>query len=66
MKSLERIFESDPDSTNRIINTLYYHPLSLKDCADILEIIAPLCTLYTKEGFLHHLMGSRPFYFDFH
>lgn len=44
-------FEFDPDALNRIAKVIYQHPLSLRDCADILEIAAPMCTVMTVSGF---------------
>lgn len=44
-------FEFDPEASNRIAKVIYQHPLSLRDCADILEIAAPICTVMTASGF---------------
>lgn len=43
-------FQFDPESSARIAQVIKDHPMSLKDVADLLEMIAPLATLYTPDG----------------
>lgn len=42
-------FEFDKESADRIEKTINSHPICLKDCADILEIVSPLCDLYSAK-----------------
>lgn len=42
-------FEYDKESADRIEEIINSHPICLKDCADILEIVAPLCDLYSAK-----------------
>lgn len=58
-------FKFDPESFHRISDVVKNNVMTLKDCAEILERIGPLCTIYTAKGFLDKFMNSRPFYFDF-
>ena len=51
-------FEFDKASADRIEKVVQNYPMSLKDCADVLEFIAPLCTIYTAEGFINRLKIS--------
>lgn len=44
-------FEFDKASADRISKIVQMYPMSLSDCADILETVAPLCTMFTPEGF---------------
>lgn len=43
-------FEFDKASADRISKIVQMYPMSLSDCADILETVAPLCTMFTPEG----------------
>lgn len=43
-------FQFDPESSARIAQVIENHPMSLKDAADLLEMVAPLATLYTPDG----------------
>lgn len=52
---LEGEFRFDPDSAQRILKAMQNYPICLKDCADIIETVAPLCGLFTKDGFLKRL-----------
>lgn len=52
MLDLKREFEFDPDSAQRIADVIEKHPISLQHCADILEAVAPLCTMLTTGGCL--------------
>lgn len=45
------IFEFDPQAAARIQKVVEEHPMSLDNCADALEMVAPLYTLYTARGF---------------
>lgn len=45
-------FEFDCDSAQRITDVIEEHPMSLKHCADILEAVAPICTMLTTGGCL--------------
>ena len=52
---LEGEFQFDPDSAQRILKAMHEYPICLKDCADIIEAVAPLCGLFTKDEFLKKL-----------
>lgn len=44
--------EFDKDSAYRIEKVVQQYPMALIDCANVLEFVAPLCTLFTTEGFI--------------
>lgn len=48
-------FAFDPDSAQRIANLIQNYPLSLKDCADIIETVASWCDMYTTGTCLEYL-----------
>jgi len=48
-------FSFDEESAKRIANVIWNYPMSLEDCADVLEQIAPLCEIYTTKGFIQKL-----------
>ena len=50
-------FEFDKENADRIANVVQMYPMSLSDCADILETVAPLCAMWTPEGFLKRIHG---------
>lgn len=52
---LQDEFQFDPDSAQRILNAMREYPICLKDCADIIEALAPWCGAFTKDGFLKKL-----------
>lgn len=45
-------FEFDKESADRIENVVQKHAMSLKNCADILDLLAPLCDMFTTSGVL--------------
>lgn len=45
-------FEFDKESANRIANVVQMYPISLQDCANVLEAVAPFCATWTPEGFI--------------
>lgn len=65
MKSFEEFrdeFEFDPESAIRIAEAVRNYPLSLKGCADIIEIVAPLCEYLSMDGairFLNRAVSER-------
>lgn len=48
-------FEYDKESADRIEEIINSHPICLKDCADILELLAPLCDLWSSQGLQAHI-----------
>ncbi len=48
-------FEFDPAAAARIEAVVQHYPLSLKHCADLLEIVAPLAGVLTESGACHFL-----------
>lgn len=48
-------FEFDKESADRIAKTINSHVMCLKDCADILEMLAPLCDLWSPQGLQVHI-----------
>lgn len=54
-------FEFDAKASDRISKVVQMYPISLEDCADILESVAPLCTLWTPEGFLKRIQSMFEF-----
>ena len=48
-------FEFDKESADRIEKVIQQNPMSLQDCADILELAAPLCTVFSCECFKNKL-----------
>ncbi len=55
-------FEFDPTAATRIEQVVRLYPLSLKDCADLLEIIAPLVDILSADGarnFLQEIVAKR-------
>lgn len=48
-------FEFDKSSADRIEKVVQNYPMSLEQCADVLEFVAPLCTVFTTEGFINKL-----------
>lgn len=51
-------FEFDKAYADRITKIVQMYPMSLSDCADILETVAPLCAMWTPEGFLKRIHGA--------
>lgn len=47
--------EFDPESMKRIVNVIDRYPMSLHDCADVIEFIAPLCRYFTTNGAINKL-----------
>lgn len=61
IRGIEQLAEIDNDSAKRISKITNKYPVTLKDCADILEIIAPLCALKTSGGAKKTLQGFVEF-----
>ena len=51
-------FEFDKESADRIAKIINSHNMCLKDCADILELLAPLCDMWTPEGLQQHIQRA--------
>lgn len=51
-------FEFDKESADRIEKVIKQHPMCLKDCADILELLAPLCDFWSATGLKAHIRGA--------
>lgn len=64
MISLKNECEFDPKSAQRIANVIEWHPMSLRNCADILEFIAPLCTIFTTDGCIHKIAETFNLYLE--
>ena len=43
-------FAFDPESADRIARAIELYPLTLKGCAEIIEVVAPLCNLVGEDG----------------
>ncbi len=43
-------FMFDPESAKRIVDTIYHHAMSLKDCAQLIEMAAPFYDRMTSDG----------------
>ena len=43
-------FMSDPESVKRIVDTVYHHAMSLKDCAQLIEMAAPFYDRMASDG----------------
>ena len=48
-------FLFDVDAAARIAKVVRMYPMTLENCADILEAVAPLCEVWTARGFLLRL-----------
>ncbi len=48
----------DKQSADRIEKVINNYPMSLETCADILELVAPLCEFWTAEGLQQHIKQS--------
>lgn len=48
-------FEFDKASADRIAKIVQMYPMSLLDCANVLEVVAPLCAVWTPEGFIKRI-----------
>lgn len=48
-------FEFDKKSAERIEKTIRKHNMCLKNCADILELLAPLCDMWSPQGLQRHI-----------
>lgn len=57
-------FEFDKESADRIEKVVQQHPMCLRDCANVLEFVAPLCTVFTPEGFINKLKTLFVEYFE--
>lgn len=58
-------FEFDKESANRISKVVQMYPMSLSDCADILETVAPLCSIWTPKGFKQRIHDVFPYASNF-
>lgn len=47
---LENVFEYDVESTKRIADIVRHYPMSLRDVAELIELVAPLATALTFDG----------------
>ena len=47
--------EFDPESMKRIVNVIDHYPISLQDCARIIEAAALLCRHKTPNGVITEL-----------
>lgn len=47
--------EFDPESMKRIVNVIDHYPMSLHDCARIIESVALLCQDKTVDGVIIEL-----------
>jgi len=48
-------FTFDPEAAQRIANVVRLNAMSMEDCANVLEAVAPYCTELTTQGFLYRL-----------
>ena len=48
-------FTFDPQAAQCIAQVVEQYPMSLEDCADVLEAVAQYCTLFTIDGFIQRL-----------
>lgn len=48
-------FTFDPPAAQRIAQVVEQYPMSLENCADVLEAVAPYCALFTTDGFIQRL-----------
>ncbi len=58
-------FDFDKQSADRIEKVINNYPMNLKSCADILELVAPLCKFWTAEGLLYYIKQSFSDVFNF-
>lgn len=55
-------FRFDPEASARIAAVVQNYPMSLADCAELLEWAAPLCRLLTVDGFINRMTDVNRFY----
>ncbi len=55
MQDWQREFEFDPTSAERIVDTVYKHPLSLQYCAEIVELAGKLSDYMSVQGVIAKL-----------
>ena len=48
-------FTFDTPAAQRIAQVVEQYPMSLENCADVLEAVALYCTLFTTDGFIQRL-----------
>lgn len=58
-------FYLDPEAADRISKVVEENPMCLSDCADVLEAVAPFCTMWTTSGFLRRLREVLQLYESF-
>ena len=51
-------FEFDKKSAERIEKTIRKHNMCLKSCADILELLAPLCDMWSPYWLQQHIQRA--------
>lgn len=51
-------FELDDEAAVRISRVVQQNAMTLEHCADVLEAVAPYCTLWTTDGFLKRLRSA--------
>lgn len=51
-------FELDNKAAARISQVVQQHAMTLANCADVLETVAPYCTLWTTDGFLKRFRSA--------
>lgn len=55
-------FELDDEAAARISRVVQQNAMTLDHCADVLEAVAPYCTLWTTDGFLERLRSAFTLY----
>ena len=55
-------FELDDKAAARISRVIQQNAMTLNHCADVLEAVAPYCTLWTTDGFLKRLCSAFTLY----
>mgnify|MGYP007007367267 CR=1 FL=1 len=55
MKQWLKEAKFDTQSMERIVSVINHYPMSLCDCANIIEAVAPLCRHKTSEGVIAEL-----------
>lgn len=53
-------FDFYPEATKKIAEVVEHYPISLNQCAEALELIAPYIGTYTFEGFKCRLKNLDP------
>lgn len=60
--SLLSEFELDDKAAARISRVIQQNAMTLDHCANVLEAVAPYCTLWTTDGFLKRLHSAFTLY----